>query len=96
MMTFIARVQLTKGTVAMYTQLKDRLLSIGFSKTIKDRNGIKYWLPNGNYLVDTEQNISSILTAIQDIALCIDKDAQIMVHQLFDGSSAWSGLERIQ
>jgi hypothetical protein len=53
MSTFIVRVQLTHETTKNYALLSEILLKARFTDKIKNENGIEYWLPTGNYLIET-------------------------------------------
>ena len=94
MSIFIVRVQLTKEISAKYTLLRDRLLAIGFTKRIKTIQGVEYRLPNGNYLIESNSQIDSIIKAVQKIALTLDKNPMILVTESKEKGNSWVGLEK--
>ena len=94
MTTYIVRVQLTNGTNSQYIALKDRLIAIGFTKNVKDKNGIEYRLPNGNYLINTELSLNKVFKLVQKIALTIDKVPMVLICELVENTITWSGLKK--
>ncbi len=94
MANFIARVQLSTENNQRYTLLRDRLINIGFTKRIKSKEGVEYRLPNGNYRIESNKDIVSILTAVQQVAATIDPAPQIFIVETKEKGTAWAGLER--
>jgi dephospho-CoA kinase len=92
MSTFIVRVQLTRESQAHYTLLRDKLLAIGFTKRIKSKQGIEYRLPNGNYLIDSDQDIDTITNAVKKVALRVDRTPMILITE--SKSNEWVGLQK--
>ena len=94
MSIFIVRVQLSVENQKYYTMVRDGLLRIGFTKRIESGEGIQYRLPNGNYKVESDRDPSTILTAVQQVVLRIDRKAMIFVTEVKEKGMAWSGLQQ--
>ena len=94
MANFIVRVQLSVESGQNYTLLRDSLLNIGFTKRVKSKEGIEYRLPNGNYRIESDRDVTTILTAVQQVAARIDRTPMILVTEVNEKGMAWAGLER--
>lgn len=94
MANFIVRVQLSVESGQNYTLLRDSLLNIGFTKRVKSKEGIEYRLPNGNYRTESDRDVTTILTAVQQVAARIDRTPMILVTEVKEKGMAWAGLER--
>lgn len=94
MPNFIVRVQLSVESGQNYTLLRDSLLNIGFTKRVKSKEGVEYRLPNGNYRIESDKNITTILTAVQQIAVRIDRTPMIFITEVKEKGMAWAGLQR--
>lgn len=94
MVLYIVRVQLTTEISSHYTLLRDRLLKIGFTKRIKSKIGVEYRLPNGNYLIESDNDIDVIFEAVRKIALTVDKNPMIVITE--SKNTSWAGLEKIR
>lgn len=94
MANFIVRVQLSVETNQRYTLLRDRLLNMGFTKRVTSKEGIEYRLPNGNYRIDSNKDITTILTAVQQVAATVDQAPQIFIVEAKEKGMAWAGLQR--
>lgn len=94
MAKYIVRVQLSVEDTRYYTLLRDGLLNIGFTKRITSVNGVEYRLPNGNYRVESDKTPTEVLTAVQQVAYRIDRNAMILVTAIMPKGMAWAGLDQ--
>jgi hypothetical protein len=92
MATFIVRVQLDRGTIAEYTTLKNLLIKIGFTKVIKDKTGVGYLLPNGNYLGESDKDIMEIVDIVKKIAAKVKRGSMVLVTEAKPKGNAWHNL----
>lgn len=93
MANFIVRFDLGNATTGNYTSLKNILIRSGFSKTIKDKNGISYILPQGEYLaISTTKTKEQILNISVELANKIIRSPKILVTESAVKGCAWSGL----
>jgi hypothetical protein len=93
MATFIVRVMLTKEIQSNYRIIKDRLLQLGFSKEITSKNNNRFRLPNGNYLINTNNDIDTVFNTVRDVVYTIDKLAMILVTQ--SNGDKWINLAKV-
>ncbi len=64
MKLFLVWVQLSDKNTGYYSLLKDKLIEAGFKKRITFIEGVEYWLPNGNYKIETDKSPSGVLTDV--------------------------------
>lgn len=93
MSNFIVRVELSVESHNRYTWIRDHLLAIGFTKRVTGSDGREYRLPTGNYRIESNADKMEILTAVQKIALAIDKAPLILVCDVKEKGMAWYGLQ---
>jgi hypothetical protein len=94
MANFILRVQLSIESNQRYTLLRDRLINIGFTKRVKSKEGTEYRLPNGNYRIESNKDIITILSAVQQVAATVDPAPQIFIVEAKEKGTAWAGLQQ--
>lgn len=94
MPNYLLRVQLTNGTVARYTLLRDRLLQIGFTKRIKDKIGIEWRLPNGNYYIQSLKDLDIVLQAAKAVIATVDTRPMVVLVEVPKGGMIWYGLQK--
>lgn len=92
MAMYIIRVQLTRESPNSYTVLRDKLLNAGFTKRIKNDEGIEYRLPNGNYLAISDRPIGEIFEVVKSIVSKIDRTPHILITEA--KGNIWSGLQK--
>lgn len=91
--TFIIRVRLQDATDNQYEQFSINMTNSGYLVTIKDKNGQKYYLPLGNFKIETTNDKYIILEHVEKIILnSWNKKFQILVTEMTDKGAAWAGL----
>jgi hypothetical protein len=94
MANYLLRVQLSIGTDAYYTAQRDRLINIGFTKRIKDKAGIEWRLPNGNYYIQTESDLDTVMIAVRKVVATVDKQPMVVLVEVPKGQMTWYGLQK--
>jgi len=79
MKQYILRVSLSVELDKNYKALKDKLINLGYTKLITDRNGNKHRLPNGNYLINSALDIDAIHKETTKTILTLDPKALILL-----------------
>lgn len=93
MANFIAIFTIDNGTNYDYTALRRLLEKAGFSKTIANDQGVRYWLPPHTYFTSTERDKSHVLDVGTNVIKRLRKNYSVFVNKS-DGST-WVGLERV-
>ena len=93
---YLVRVQLIREISSQYTLVRDGLIARGFTKRIKNKEGIEYRLPNGNYYAEGENTANEIFDIVAQVVSKIDPKASVVVSHISDdqGSLIWANLER--
>ena len=104
MSIFIIRVQLTHETAKNYALLSEILLKAGFTDKIKNENGIEYWLPTGNYLIETPDGsakawvfqvvMGATIDVVRKAQFNADKSPMILITEAKEKRNFWSGLQQ--
>lgn len=92
MAKYLLRVQLSVETSRNYTVLRDKLLAVGFTKRIKNKEGVEWRLPNGNYYVESNKTLEEIMNIIRPVILNYDTKAQIVFAEV--SGMTWINLEK--
>ncbi|MDM1071081.1 type V toxin-antitoxin system endoribonuclease antitoxin GhoS [Empedobacter brevis] len=95
MAEFITRVELTDANSDDYSTLHEEMDNEGFTKTIKDGNGIEYKLPDATYsYVSSVLNKSDVLQKAKKAASKTNKSYKILVTQ--SAGSTWIYLDKVK
>lgn len=94
MAKYVLRVELTNGTHQMYTVLRDGLLNIGFTKRVKDKDGVEWRLPTGNYYINSDYDKETIINAVRPIAARLDRTPMVFLCEVAEKGMIWYGLQR--
>ena len=104
MSTFIVRVQLTHETTKNYALLSEILLKAGFTDKIKNENGIEYWLPTGNYLIETPDGsamawvsqvvMNATIDVVRRSGFDADKGTMVLITEAKEKRNFWAGLKK--
>ena len=93
---FLVRVELSREIGDLYTLVRDGLLARGFTKRIKNKEGVEYRLPNGNYYAEAENTSNEVFNIVAQVVSKIDAKASIVVSRISDepDNIIWANLQK--
>ncbi|MET0635176.1 MAG: hypothetical protein ABWZ25_04045 [Chitinophagaceae bacterium] len=92
MSDYIAVFTIVGGTNADYTTLKSLLDHAGFSKKIRSKQGVDYYLPPHTYFASTDRDSNHVFELATNNVKRLRKNYSVFVTQA--SSSVWVGLDR--
>ena len=92
MTTFIVRFQLEAGTLQDYERLRNLLINAGFSKKIQAKDGRYYFLPQGEYIGETNKSRDEVLQIAAANAAKIRRRYKVLVIESAPHGCAWINL----
>lgn len=82
MNNFIVRVELHGGTYNDYLALHTAMGKFGFSRVLTAASGTKYFLPEAEYIINSNQNVTAIKNAAKTAANSTKKTSWILATQV--------------
>ncbi len=93
MAKFTVRVELHNADESDYEPLHEAMQDKGFSRTIKNGDGIEYHLPTAEYNFSGSGTTQQVLNAAKEAAQTTDYDFEILVTE--STSRRWYQLEPV-
>ena len=94
MTKFTVRVELHGADDSDYESLHEAMQGKGFSRTIKDGDGIEYHLPTAEYNFSGSGTAQQVLNSAKEAAQTTDYDFEILVTE--STSRRWYHLEPVR
>lgn len=94
MTIYTVRVELNDPASGDYDELHKKMMTAGFSKTIKSSTGVLYHLPDAEYEYKSEtETTGTVLDKAYQIVTGIKSGSRVLVTQ--SAGRMWKGLKKV-